>query len=94
MIKPAVHGLLGAHALAGRARAAGKGVIVTHLFDGPVGTAAACELALALGETRYAAGLAPHGASPRGPRRRCAQLAAPGVVRGARVGHGVTAIGG
>lgn len=94
VIKPAVHGLLGALALATRARAAGKGVIVTHLFDGPVGTAAACELALALGETRYAAGLAPHGGLAAWPAAEVVQLAAPGVVRGARVGHGVTAIGG
>ena len=91
VIKPAVHGLLGAHALATRARVAGKGVVVTHLFDGPIGTAAACELALAIGEPRYAAGLALHGGLAAWPSAEVAQLAAPGVVRGTgRPGHGVS----
>lgn len=45
-------------ALAAQARAAGKRAIVTHCLEGPVGTAACAELALALGGP--AAGLAPH----------------------------------
>lgn len=48
VIKPAMHGLVGAYELARRASASGLGVVVTHLFDGPVALAAACELALAL----------------------------------------------
>ncbi len=48
VIKPALHGLLGGYELGLRASAAGLGVVVTHLFDGPVALAAACELALAL----------------------------------------------
>ena len=45
-------------ALAAQARAAGKQAIVTHCLEGPVGTAACAELALALGGPP--AGLAPH----------------------------------
>jgi len=91
VIKPAVHGLFGAYALAARARAAGKGVVVTHFFDGPIGTAAACELALAIGDVRYAAGLAPHAGLAAWPPTEVAQLATPGVVRGTeRPGHGVS----
>ncbi len=48
VIKPAMHGLVGAYELAQRASESGLGVVITHLFDGPVALAAACELALAL----------------------------------------------
>jgi o-succinylbenzoate synthase len=48
VIKPAIHGLVGGYELGLRASTAGVGAVVTHLFDGPVGLAAACELALAL----------------------------------------------
>ena len=69
----------------------GKGVVVTHFFDGPIGTAAACELALAIGDVRYAAGLAPHAGLAAWPPTEVAQLATPGVVRGTeRPGHGVS----
>jgi L-alanine-DL-glutamate epimerase-like enolase superfamily enzyme len=91
VIKPAVHGLLGGAAIAARARVAGKGVAVTHFFDGPIGTAAACELALAVGDDRFPAGLAPHGGLAAWPPTELAQLATPGLVRGTeRPGHGVT----
>lgn len=90
VVKPAVHGLLGALAIAHRARVAGKGVVVTHLFDGPVGTAAACELALAVGEVRYAAGLARHPGLAAWPGAVIEQFAQPGAVRATtRPGHGV-----
>ncbi len=59
VIKPAVHGLLGALDLGRRAHAAGLGVVVTHLFDGPVALAAACELALSL-PAPWACGLDRH----------------------------------
>jgi o-succinylbenzoate synthase len=60
VLKPMVLGGLGrCFALAREAQRAGFGVIVTHLFDGPVALAAACELALAV-ETPLACGLAPH----------------------------------
>ncbi len=45
------------------ARLAGKAVVITHCLEGPVGTAACAELALALGG--IAAGLAPHAALVR-----------------------------
>jgi o-succinylbenzoate synthase len=49
VLKPAVlGGLLAARDLAHRAHARGLGVVVTHLFDGPVALAAYAELALSL----------------------------------------------
>jgi o-succinylbenzoate synthase len=60
VLKPMVlGGLSRCLALARAAHGAGLGVVVTHLFDGPVAVAAACELALAIG-TPLACGLAPH----------------------------------
>lgn len=45
------------------ARLAGKTVVITHCLEGPIGTAACAELALAIGGTT--AGLAPHAALVR-----------------------------
>lgn len=60
VLKPMALGGLGrCMRLAATARARGAEVVVSHLFDGPVGLAAAAELALALRPTP-AAGLAPH----------------------------------
>lgn len=60
VLKPALLGGLGrARSLALAAERAGLGVVVTHLFDGPVAHAAACELALSL-PSAAPAGLAPH----------------------------------
>jgi len=60
LLKPMALGGLGrCMRLAATARARGAEVVVSHLFDGPVGLAAAAELALALRPTP-AAGLAPH----------------------------------
>lgn len=59
IVKPAVHGLLGAWRLCERAHRAGLGVVVTHLFDGPIALAAACELALSL-RAPWACGLDLH----------------------------------
>lgn len=50
-------------ALAARARLAGKLAVVTHCLEGPIGTGACAELALALGGA--SAGLAPHAALAR-----------------------------
>jgi o-succinylbenzoate synthase len=52
-------GFLPALALAARARAHGAGVVVSHLFDGPVALAACAHLAVALATTR-ACGLDRH----------------------------------
>ena len=46
---------------------------------------------LAIGDVRYAAGLAPHAGLAAWPPTEVAQLATPGVVRGTgRPGHGVS----
>lgn len=60
ILKPTLlGGLRACIALAAAARAAGVAAIVTHALEGPVGTAACAELALALGGAP-AVGLAPH----------------------------------
>ena len=60
VLKPTLLGGLSAVlALAERARHAGVAAIVSHGLEGPVGTAACAELALALGGD-HPAGLAPH----------------------------------
>jgi L-alanine-DL-glutamate epimerase-like enolase superfamily enzyme/acyl-coenzyme A synthetase/AMP-(fatty) acid ligase len=59
--------------LAARARAAGKRAIVTHALEGPIGTAAVAELALAVGDVP---GLAPH------PGLAAWRLALPQLVPG------------
>lgn len=53
-------GALPCLALARRAALLGVPTVVTHLWDGPVGLAAAASLALALAPTSLAAGLEPH----------------------------------
>lgn len=60
VIKPALFGLRLARALATQAQAQGIGVVITHLFDGPLGLAAAVELAWSLPQPPRACGLAWH----------------------------------
>jgi L-Ala-D/L-Glu epimerase len=61
VLKPGVlGGSLAALELAERAEQAGLLPLVSHAFEGIIGYAAACELALALGVVSHAAGLAPH----------------------------------
>ncbi len=61
VVKPSVlAGLSGALRVIGCARALGVDVIVSHTFEGPLGFAALGELALALGATQRAQGLAPY----------------------------------
>jgi o-succinylbenzoate synthase len=48
--------------LADRAQSAGAKVVLSHLWDGPVGLASTTALALALAPNSLAAGLAPHAA--------------------------------
>ena len=61
VLKPmALGGLMHCLELAREASEAGLGVVISHLFDGPVALAAACELALALPVAPLACGLAPH----------------------------------
>lgn len=61
VLKPALHGFFGARDLALRAIEQDKLVVVTHMFDGPVALAAACELALSLPRAPLACGLDLHG---------------------------------
>ncbi len=79
VLKPTViGGFAECLSLAARARAAGREVIITHALEGPVGTAACAELALALGG--HTAGLAPHpaiaGWSPQPPQLRGSAIVA------------------
>lgn len=60
VIKPALLGLLRAVALAEHGRHLGLDVVITHLFDGPIGLATAASFALGLGQSPAAHGLAPH----------------------------------
>lgn len=88
VLKPMVlGGLVRCLRLGRRAREARLGVVVTHLFDGPVALAAACELALALA-TPLPCGLAPHPAlAAYGP-------ALPAALRADRISpHGLPGLG-
>lgn len=76
VLKPALLGLLRALELAEHARELGLQVIVTHLFDGPVGHASAASLAIAIGSREYAHGLAPHPGLLLCPERRVLGLGA------------------
>jgi o-succinylbenzoate synthase len=62
VLKPmALGGFAACLELAERARARGLDVTLSHLFDGPVGLAAAAHLALAVASRSRATGLAAHG---------------------------------
>lgn len=74
IVKPALHGLLRAIELAEEAHRSGLDVIVTHLFDGPVGHATALSLAQAVGSPHRAHGLAPQPGLLMVPNRRIAGL--------------------
>jgi o-succinylbenzoate synthase len=74
VIKPALLGLLRALELSEEARQLGLDVIVTHLFDGPVGHATALSLAQAVGSPHRAQGLAPHAGLLMVPGRRLSGL--------------------
>ncbi len=84
ILKPAALGLLRARRLAVRAQARGLDVVVTHLFDGPIALAAACELALSLPRPPLASGLDDHAGLAAWPplaiphRRPASIAAAPG----------------
>ena len=60
ILKPAALGIGAALEAARLARERGIDVVVTHFLDGPIGLAAACELALALDPPPLPCGLAPH----------------------------------
>jgi O-succinylbenzoate synthase len=91
ILKPALLGGLSAClALAAQARASGVAAVASHTLEGPIGTAACAELALALAADQApgpAAGLAPHPALA-GWRLPVAQLAADHVHPAAAPGLG------
>lgn len=60
VLKPALLGFRCARQLALAAAACGKGVVITHSLDGPIGLAAACELALSLPSAPLPSGLDAH----------------------------------
>lgn len=70
VIKPALLGLMRAITFAEYGRSLGLDIVVTHLFDGPIGLATAGSLALALGSRQTAQGLAPHVGLRLSPTRR------------------------
>jgi L-alanine-DL-glutamate epimerase-like enolase superfamily enzyme len=86
VLKPTLLGLAGAIALAEQARRAGVAAIVSHGLEGPIGTAACAELALALGGSQPA-GLAAH-AALAGWHIAVPQLAADRIQPTTRVGLG------
>ena len=91
VVKPAVLGFFRARQLALQAHAQGLGVVVSHALDGPIGLAAACELALSLPFTTLACGLAPHLGLSAWPQIAIAQLEkGPLVTRSGRTGLGFT----
>ncbi|XXX81177.1 enolase C-terminal domain-like protein [Sorangium sp. So ce134] len=90
ILKPAMLGLLRAHELGQRAQERGLGAVVTHLFDGPIALAAACELALALPRPPLACGLDAHAGLTAWPAIRIPQLREGGLVAaGDRPGLGI-----
>jgi o-succinylbenzoate synthase len=91
VLKPVLlGGLTPALALASQARAAGVAAVASHALEGPIGTAACAELALALGDAR-AAGLAPHPALA-GWRLAVPQLTADHVRAAGAPGLGFAAL--
>jgi o-succinylbenzoate synthase len=96
ILKPAIlGGLLRSLALARLAQSHGLDVVITHLFDGPIALAAACELALGLPRPPLACGLDPHDKLAGFPPIRIPQLDRPGwVVRSGAPGLGLAVLAG
>jgi len=81
ILKPAaVGGLTRALALAELGAAAGFELVVTHYLDGPVGLAAASELARALPKRPLACGLEPHAGIAAYPPMRLPHHGSPGFI--------------
>lgn len=71
------------------ARARRYGVVVTHLFDGPVALAAAAELALALRPEPLACGLDRHAGLAAWPAATAPQIGVRAIVPSGRPGVGI-----
>ncbi|HEX7670274.1 MAG TPA: enolase C-terminal domain-like protein, partial [Polyangiaceae bacterium] len=93
VLKPmALGGLLACLDLAARATSRGLDVTVSHLFDGPVGLAAAAHLALAVGSRKRASGLDRHGGLGAWPAVDIPHLTPTNVMVGERPGLGIAAV--
>jgi L-alanine-DL-glutamate epimerase-like enolase superfamily enzyme len=89
VLKPARLGLGRAQKLALAARTRGKRIVVSHMKDGPIGLATACEYALALG-TPDACGLDPHDGLEAWPSVAIPQLRKPArICSHEGLGHGI-----
>lgn len=90
VLKPmALGGLVRAFETARAARVAGLDVVISHLFDGPVALAAACELALALPAPPLACGLAPHHGLAAWPPVAVTQIRGGRIMPSVRPGLGL-----
>jgi L-alanine-DL-glutamate epimerase-like enolase superfamily enzyme len=93
VLKPAlIGGLTAALALAARARAHGVDAVVTHSFDGAIATAAACELARAIGSMTRGGGPRAHGLDRPDLAGQVPQLGANVARDSGRAGLGIAAI--
>ncbi len=88
VLKPMALGWLRARETALAAGALGLGVVVTHLLDGPVALAAACELARSL-PSAWACGLDRHAGLDAWPAVDVAQAAGVAVMRATGPGLGL-----
>jgi o-succinylbenzoate synthase len=81
VLKPAVlGGLAGCHRLATGAASSHKGLVASHMFDGPVSLAAVCELSLGLPGAPIACGVDTHEALAAYPAMAVPQLRNPGEI--------------
>ncbi len=92
VLKPMALGWLRARETASAASALGLGVVVTHLLDGPVALAAACELARSVSGA-WACGLDRHAGLDAWPKVDVAQAAGARVMRATRAGLGLEELG-
>ncbi len=88
VLKPTALGWLRARETALAAGALGLGVVVTHLLDGPVALAAACELARSV-PGAWACGLDRHAGLDAWPSATVAQAAGATLVRASGAGLGL-----
>lgn len=95
VLKPAaLGGLVRSVELAGRAQSLGLGVIVSHLFDGPVALASAAALALAVASPERASGLDRHAGLDAWPAVDIPIVGGTHVVPDGRQGLGIERLSG
>jgi L-alanine-DL-glutamate epimerase-like enolase superfamily enzyme len=95
VLKPmALGGFFACLRLARRARENGLDTTLSHLFDGPVGLAAAAHLAIAIGSRTRASGLAAHGGLEAWPPVALHFLGATTIIATSSAGLGLPPLGG